>query len=264
MAISDKLIVVDTLTEDVLRKLFRREHIVVRVPKFYNPEYCAALAEGVMADIVDTAGSGIYASNIDSLWAARRSEDRHRRYFETGIVIQRRLRQVSAPHVSPTDLLRLTLDEAWPGGTALMCRNGLKAPFGISRLWRVGSEGLPHQDLLKRELGDDKLDELKISDQIGVNIYLTTSSAGGELETWDFVVSDDEYEEIAQRFEGSYGYPREMLPRESLVVAPEVGDLIMVNTACVHAIRKIVDGERLTISGFVGCAGEDRHLLCWS
>ncbi|WP_372422054.1 2OG-Fe(II)-dependent halogenase WelO5 family protein [Salinarimonas chemoclinalis] len=264
MAIQDKLAVVDTLTEDVLLRLFKRDLIVVRVPNFYHPEYCAALAERVVADIDDGAGAGIYASNIDSFWAARRDKERHRRYFEHGIVLQRHMREVSEPHASPIDLLRLTLEESWPGGANLMRNSGRKAPFGISRLWREGSEGLPHQDLIYRETSAVEEEPTKIRDQIGVNVYLTTSRVGGELETWDVVIEDAEYEKIADRFEGSYGYTRDMLPRESIVIQPQVGDLIMINTACVHAIRKIIDGERLTISGFVGSAGEDQPLLCWS
>ncbi|MEM9522565.1 MAG: 2OG-Fe(II) oxygenase [Pseudomonadota bacterium] len=263
MNVQDKLKTVETLTEDILFSLFKREYIVVRVPKFYHPQHCAAVAEKVLSDIDANAGSGIYESNIDSFWSAHEDHERSRRYFEHGIVLQRRLRQASAPFPSPIDLLRLTLDESWPGGAGLMRQSGMKAPFGISRLWREGSEGLPHQDSLNREVGADG-GAIRLDDQIGVNIFLTTSDKGGEVETWDLVIGDNEYEKISDRFKGSYGYTREMLPKESVVITPEVGDLIMINTACVHAIRKITAGARLTISGFVGNAGADQPLVCWS
>lgn len=264
MSIDDKLATVDTLDASVLADLFAGKYIAVRVPGFYDVQYCKNLVEPLYDRIDnDAATGGIYESDIDSFWNVMNDDVRRERYLDAALHVQRRMRAMSEPHPSPVDQLRLALDEAWPGGATLMTMNGRKMPFGITRLWRTGKEALPHQDLLWREAGPDLL-SVTLQGQLGVNIYLDTADEGGELETWDVYITDEQYESLRETYPGSYGYSRDMLPRESLLISPEVGDLVMVNTTRAHAVRKITAGRRMTVSGFVGNAGTDQPLRCWS
>lgn len=122
-------------------------------------------------------------------------------------------------------------------------------------------EALPHQDLLRRETPDS--DEVKFqASQLGVNIYLSSAQSGGELEIWNYSFSDEDC--LKYGVEGSYGFDRSLLPANSLVLKPEEGDLVILNTTKVHAINKVLRGERMTISGFIGFWGNDKPLKCWS
>ncbi|MEH0971259.1 hypothetical protein V6U77_09025 [Micromonospora sp. CPCC 205546] len=246
-----------------MTKLFDGEVIAVRVPQFYDPLYCKSLADALYRAIEEAAKGSIYESDIDSFWNVMDDAERRESYFAMALPLQEKLRALSAPHPSPIDLLRLALDEAWPGGASLMTMSGRKMPFGITRLWRTDSEALPHQDILWREVKEAD-DIPPLVSQLGVNVYLDTADEGGQLETWDRVISDEEYEQLRDKYPGSYGYPRSMLPEDSLLIAPEVGDLVLVNTLRAHAVRKIEQGRRITLSGFVGSAGTDQPLRCWS
>lgn len=263
MGLQSKLATVDLLDEQVLADLFDRKYIAVRVPRFYSPAYAKSLSELLYKEIDDAVAAGIYESNVDSYWSVAKDSGRRERYLNAALPLQRKLRRLSAPHPSPVDLLRVALDESWPGGAGLMRIGGRKTPFGATRLWRTNSEALPHQDVLHREQTDDTRD-INLVGQLGVNIYLDVAEEGGGLEAWDHIVSDEEYYALGRDYEGSYGYSREQLPEQSLVIAPQVGDLILINTAFVHAVRKITHGRRITVSGFVGSRGMSEPLRCWS
>ncbi|WP_424188071.1 hypothetical protein ACOBQX_09040 [Actinokineospora sp. G85] len=264
MSIDSKLATVGVLDAQVLAALFAGTYIAVRVPNFYDPQYCKNVVEPLYEKIDnDAATGGIYESDIDSFWNVMNDEARRERYLDAALPVQQRMRAMSAPYPSPVDQLRLALDEAWPGGATLMTMGGRKMPFGITRLWRTGKEALPHQDLLWREVAPEAM-SVPLVGQLGVNIYLDTADEGGELETWDRYITDEDYEPLRETYPGSYGYSRDMLPEESLLISPEVGDLVMVNTTRAHAVRKITKGRRMTVSGFVGNAGVDQPLRCWS
>lgn len=264
MALGHLLATVGQLDGQVLADLFDGKYIAIRVPEFYPSDYCKNLAELLHRQIgSEPVTGGIYESDIDSFWNVANDEERLERYFAGAFTVPDRLRRLSAPHPSPADLFRLALDDAWPSGATLMTLQGRKMPFGISRLWRQGSQGLPHQDVLWREVAPGTLPFHPLG-QLGVNIYVDTADEGGELEAWDFVITDAEYENLRDRYPGSYGYAKGMLPQASLSISPGVGDLVMVNTLRVHAIRCITRGRRITVSGFVVNAGTDQPLRCWS
>jgi len=254
-----------SIDHSLLQRLFRGELLAVRVPGFCTERRCQILAERLYERLSTqrAQGGGIYDSDIDSFWSAYGDETRRNRYFDSALPLQRRLRDLSSPYSSPIDVLRLALDEAWPAGACLLSMSGRKLPFGITRLWETGSTALPHQDVLWREIGRDGEAASQVG-QLGVNVYLETSGSGGELELWNFKVSDIEYERSSNDYRGSYGYPRSMLPEESVVVTPEVGDLILLDTTRVHAVRGVTEGRRITLSGFIGSWGEEQPLRCWS
>ena len=133
--------------------------------------------------------------------------------------------------------------------------------FGITRMWPVGAEALPHEDILLREIPEAEEVKGELS-QLGVNIYIRAATKGGELEIWDCSFSEEDT--MIQGVKGNYGFDRRLLPSDSLIITPEEGDLILLNTTKVHAVRKTLEGERITVSGFIGYWGTHRPLRYWS
>lgn len=258
-----KLVTTHQLDEQVLTGLFDRRHVAVRVPNFYGSEEAGKLAEQLYKDIDAAVAAGIYESNIDSFWSVANDVSRRDRYLGAARPLQTRMRELSAPHASPVDMLRIALDDAWPAGASLLRLDGRMTPFGATRLWRTDSEALPHQDILRREKSNDTA-EVRLISQLGVNIYLDVAEAGGHLQMWSKIVCDDEYLQLGDSYRGSYGYPRELLGEAALEIVPEVGDLVLINTEYVHAISRVTAGRRITVSGFVGQTGRDQPLCCWS
>jgi hypothetical protein len=261
--ISERVVISTILDKSIIEGIFSNRILIVRIPNFVDEDTAGRLAESLSGSINAAAGGGIYESDIMPFWVASQEPEKLDAYLSASAPLEDRLRQLSAPKMSPIDKLRSVLTKAWPGGAERMRVNGREMPFGITRLWRPGSEALPHQDVIWRELNDQPaLPSLK--GQIGANIYLEIAGEGGELETWDFVLDDEDYRTIENECPGSYGYPRSMLPTLSLIVSPKAGDLVLINTLNVHSVRKIESGRRITISGFVAASTTDQPLQLWS
>lgn len=260
-ATQPSIVDVDSLDYVSLMSLFDMNVIAIRIRQFYDPEHCKALSRLLDEDVTN-AGT-IYNSNIDSFWSARQTEERLERYLDSAEPLQQKLRLLSAPHPSPIDLIRGSVADAWTSGVTPMSTKGRSMPFGFTRLWAPGSEALPHQDVLWREIPDDNSAGEQVG-QLAVNLYLDTAAEGGELELWDYVVDDEQYKSCGSQYEGSYGFPRALLPATSVLLKPESGDLVFINSLRVHAVRKVDQGRRITLSGFIGSWGSDRPLRCWS
>lgn len=257
------LAVESSLTFNSLCGLLMGSILAVRIPKFYETDRCKYLSDILSNSVKNqsTSSGKIYISDVDSFWNTLDKPELKESYFNTAIPTMRRLRKLSCPYASPMDLLRLELDEIWPSGASIMHLGTKTMLFGITRIWQVGFEALPHQDVFWREIPNSNEAKDQIS-QLGVNVYLSSADLGGELEIWNYSFSDEDCERHG--IKGSYGFSRSLLPNNSLVIKPQAGDLIIFNTTKVHAIRKILQGERITISGFIGYWGMDKPLKCWS
>lgn len=257
---SPAIVDAESLDRASLQQLLDMDVIAIRIRRFYEPALCKALAQQLFENVA-TDGA-IYSSNIDSFWSARKNEELLERYLTSTHTLEQQLRQASAPHSSPVDLIRAAIGDAWGCGASLMETRGREMPFGITRLWSAGSEALPHQDVLWREIPDEASD--RQLGQLAINLYLDTASEGGELELWSYVVDDEQYKRCGREYEGSYGFPRTLLPPTSVLITPEVGDLVVINSLRVHAVRRVERGRRITLSGFIGMWGSDRPLRLWS
>ena len=250
------------ITATDLERLLEGKLSCIIIKKYVEPSDCESLADRVGEYIKDSNSSGtIYKSKGDAFFNTLGKKEIEDRYFASAISLNRELRNLSKPNIFPLDKFRLELDEAWYSGASLL-RFGSKAlRFGICRVWDVGAEGLPHQDILRREVPGLPFIKNQKS-QLGVNVYLRTANEGGELEIWDHFFSEEDCKQL--NIDGSYGFSRNDLPLASQVIKPECGDLIIVNTTRVHAIRKIISGQRITLSGFIGYWGNDKPMFYWS
>jgi len=171
------------------------------------------------------------------------------------------MRDMCSPWSFPGDIIRLALDEVWPAGATILRIDGKPMFFGITRLWDPGTAAAPHQDLIRREI-PKKAGELAFSQQIALNTYISAPEEGGELALWDISFNDD-HPAVAE-VEGSYGFGEGDLPVADEVIQPKRGDIILINSAKVHAVRETISGVRLTTSGFMGIEGIEVPLRLWS
>ncbi|MFJ7074429.1 2OG-Fe(II) oxygenase [Streptomyces sp. NPDC098781] len=254
----------DALSSEALGKLVDGEALAVQVPAYHSPELCEEIAGRVLARL----GSGyqrIYESNVRAFTETNGDVDARREYLAESASLMSDVRESCHPLASPIDKLRCELDELWPGGARLLRHEARALVFGMVRVWRNGAEARPHLDVL-RESAPDVLEAQKFTDQIGVNIYLRVPEGAGDgegaLELWDLGLADSEL--IGDGLWGTYGYRREALPSPEVVVRPQVGDLVMLRTTRMHAVRPTCSGERVTFSGFIGHSSGSDPLLLWS
>jgi hypothetical protein len=253
---------VNVITFSDLVELFEGRCSAIRVGGYYPEDLCSDVLTRIVKaiDPAKRSASDIYLTNATPFYNVAGNAAAEKLYFQNSLKSIRALRELCAPMLSPVDAVRLDLEEIWPAGCSLMKIGGQTMSFGIARIWQAGSEALPHQDVLQREIADESTGGLK--GQLGMNVYLETAEEGGELEVWDYYVSDDRMRELG--ITGSYGYARGELPRPSCVISPVVGDLILINTLHVHAVSQIRRGRRTTLSGFVGYWGTDEGLRLWA
>jgi len=214
------LIIENSLSFESLYRLITGDVLAIRIPNFYEREECEHLTD-MLTHIVkneSTSSGKIYLSDVDAFWNTIDDLEVRERYFAKALPTMRRLRKISFPFASPIDLLRLELDEIWPSGALLMHLEKKVMLFGITRIWTEGSEALPHQDILIREIPSAPEVQNELS-QLGINIYLRPAQEGGELEIWNHSFSDEEC--LRQGVKDSYGFNRSLLPDDSLVISPQ-------------------------------------------
>ena len=252
------------LTTEHIEALANSEERMVVIQEFVSSDLCHDVGSSFASTVrkARSSGSEIYRTNALPFFNAIESQDPYDIYFAHAVEYMNGMRKVSQPYPYPADTLRLALDEIWAGGAQLLTIEKQKTLFGICRIWKEGSEGLPHQDVLRRELPANDYAE-RISCQFGANIYLTTPKEGGELRVWSRIVEDDEWQRLD--VPGSYGYPCDVFDGYDFeTYKPRAGDLVLINTAYIHSILPTISGERVTISGFGAITTSDESIKLWS
>jgi 2OG-Fe(II) oxygenase superfamily len=174
------------------------------------------------------------------------------KYFQTAFEKAGDFREIFHPYSSPVDKLRLELDEVWDYGANVLRLGGRLMSPAVIRVFRNGGDALPHQD----DLGEDapfELDAQKFNCQLTALTYIKMPKIGGEVKLWDRRFSQAEYNQ--RRFENSYGLDIKLLPEPDLIIKPSQGDLLIFNASKVHAVNPTLEGERITISSFIGFGG---------
>lgn len=134
-------------------------------------------------------------------------------------------------------------------------------PSGIFRVYPAekGTEILPHQDILYWDVKSNIAKALE--GQAGWNIYLDIPTHGGELVIYNYGLEQCDYKCLAGE---NYGISWLDAGAPVLSIFPEIGELILIDTCRLHAIKKVFGkGHRVTLSGFLGYS-ETNGLMSWA
>ncbi|MDP9933599.1 2OG-Fe(II) oxygenase [Variovorax paradoxus] len=246
------------LTQADLLALIGGEYLALRIRNFYNHDLCALLAARITA--FDGLRPFRYATHMArfglSLGEIVGSEEELGAYLKAASDEVAGFRQLCAPFLSPIDMLRLVLDEAWTAGANIATIRQRKAFTGVARIVQEGGSTPPHQDrLVARHVDLSAF----VAEQLAANVYLQTSSSGGELELWDLQLSAAEYQAI--REPGKAGVTAHSLRPRDLSIAPDTGDLIIFRSTSLHAIQQAGGRPRVTCSSFIGYNSVEKPLV---
>lgn len=173
-------------------------------------------------------------------------------YFSTAHDVMQELRSIWAPHALPTDVVRTVLDETWPAGLST-----LRHPTGktmrpcLARTINHGTELRPHVDRC------DWYSHASFAEpyaQLSGNIYLSVGDEGGELVIWNA-----RPDRASDPMACECSVDAERLGEPVFTLAPRVGEMIVVNSQLVHAVKK-VRGLRSTLSFFLVLQTKDGPL----
>lgn len=240
--------IAERLDAEGLQALVAGRVRVVRHRAWYPPEACTELAPRLLEVLAALPPGG--EDGVRSLGPvigyALRSGAEAARYFEQAKDGRHLLRELFAPRPSPLDRLRVELDELWPGGASLGRVGGAACAGGTLRYFPPGSLMNPHVD----HVGGPILLELCGQARLAANVYLAVPGAGGggALRLWTRPFSD---EELAPLRRPDFGLDPDKLGPPDLSLEPSPGDLVLFDTAYVHAVSP-VSAPRVTASCFIG------------
>ncbi|APJ05033.1 hypothetical protein AXG55_01120 [Silvanigrella aquatica] len=269
---NSKIITNDKITEDLLKKLFNEEILALRIPNYISNYLSEKLTNFYLNhpklechphdlkvnDEIQLVDYGVDRVGVsyNTTFGHLKNSPNYKNYFNKAIPAIREIRQECAPNIAPFDKLRLELDEIWSPGASIANFEGKKMHVGIARIMKRPEksymvEKQPHYDGLQQK-------GVKIRGQFSANIYIAMPNTGGELELWDVPgIPTDQFIEDSSEINW-----REILP-QSVLVKPEVGELVIINTRKPHAVRNFTENYRISLQSFIGVK-EDEHLMIWN
>ena len=164
---------------------------------------------------------------------------------------------------NPVWEIHRNLREIWQEGCHTERLEGKEMNPGIIRSFEADPKGglPPHTDTLLKDVPNaSSFNEMKC--QLASNLYINTAEEGGELEIWDYAPSTAELE---QMYNGEYDFiDRDKIPVKSHIIRPEIGELIIFRSSCIHSVRPSKGGMRTAASCFIGYYDDDRPLSVWA
>ncbi|WP_036774192.1 2OG-Fe(II) oxygenase [Photorhabdus australis] len=268
----NEVIVSNSLKENELAKLFNDEILAIHIKEYVDSHIANKLSDFFLSHkdlechphdlkkgddivLVDYGVDRIGVS-YNTTFGKSKDSDSYKKYFDNALPAIRDVRNFCAPMLAPFDKFRLELDEIWSAGASIANFEGKKMHAGIARVMRRPErsfmvEKQPHFDGLQQQ-------SINLLGQFSVNIYIKTPTNGGELELWDVPAIP-----ITELIEDNPEYDwRGTLP-QSILIKPEQGDLIIINTRKPHAIRSFPDGCRISLQSFIGLS-LNKHLMLWN
>ncbi|MBS9430458.1 hypothetical protein CE143_06175 [Photorhabdus luminescens] len=255
------IIETDRLDATYIEKLADQEVLAIRVKQFIPSVLAMKLGKKILGHGFDKYLNAPSIGRIGmAFYEAENEPPRVADYFESVFKNINDLRQRCSPYLSPMDLMRCTLDEIWSAGAQLETLYGKKMYVGLSRVIKPGVTFLAHHDIFAKD-APDSFRAKSLQAQFAANVYLAMPSEGGALQIWKDKLSPEEFDSMRG---DSYGIEPSLLGKPELEIQPDVGDLLIFNSQCMHAVTAGVDDLRLSLSCFIGYRGAANPLSFWS
>ncbi|MDX7992364.1 2OG-Fe(II) oxygenase [Xenorhabdus littoralis] len=257
----NNIIEVDRLDVTCIQKLAGQEILAIRVKNFVPNILAVQLGEKILGSGFDKYLNAPSIGRIGmAFYEAENEPSRVANYFESVFKNIDELRQRCSPYFSPIDQLRCILDEVWPSGALLETLYGKKMYVGLSRVVTPGITFLAHHDIFAKD-APDSFRAKSIQAQFAANVYLSMPSKGGALQVWKNKLSPEEFDSMRG---DNYGIEPSLLGEPTIEIQPNVGDLLIFNSQCMHAVTAGTDDLRLSLSCFIGYRGLAEPLSFWS
>jgi hypothetical protein len=253
----------DRLTAQSLRELATGDVDLIWHREYYPPEQCDSALPRVVraAEEATFLLTKEFTSVGTSMGEVANGGESVRRYLDTAEATTRLIRHdVFGGQQSPTDLIRLDLDELWPHGATVARHEARMMLPGVLRRMTPGGRGRPHIDRRQIPL----LDTYRLQRRLGVNIYLEVPAPGdgGEIDFWGRL-SDEEF--VALKTDPfDYGIEPERVGPPYDTVLPGKGDLVMFEAGRMHGVREVRKGCRTSAACFVGVRSASDPLLVFA
>ncbi len=262
---SKRIITKESLDYQILSQLLKGHILAIRVPGYYSRSGCEALCErldnhGHLNKKYDNAPElNIYRMGM-SFFETRFNETLVDEYFRVSSEYFTVLKEFCAPYDSPFERFVADLKQVWPQGANRQLLNDKPMMPGLVRTFLEGQVFPPHQDMLIRDYPDLPTSEHPLS-QLAVNVYLRNFDRGGELEIWDYAPDDTEVKSL---YTGTHDFiDRQKIPKRSIRLRPQAGELILVQSSKLHAVRAGYGGKRTSFSCFTAYRGSEQPLTYW-
>jgi hypothetical protein len=250
-----------SLRTEHLLDLCRGDTLAIRIPEFASPAVIRRAEARLFAHPERGAlGHATEFTRLGIAYAEVRSDEVRRAYHQHALANIQRVRTLFGELASPIDRFRTLLDDVWPEGARLLSVGGQKCFVGVCRYLTPGVALEPHIDNLEWTLPKDA--EATLCHQLSANVYLQVPPDGGELELWNIAPGADEYASL--QGDRHYGISRKKIRAPDVVIKPANGDLILLNPRFIHAVRPVLDKDRVTLSAFIGVTSETEPLVYWS
>lgn len=123
---------------------------------------------------------------------------------------------------------------------------------------------MPHED--KAQLAyavKDKFEICNASVVVAQNLCIEAPENGGELIVWN-IQPDDDCRRNFDVFETGYPYNPEYIKHvDQIEIKLNAGDMYFMNGCCLHGVKNVIDGGRITAGRFIGCIS-DNKVVFWT